>query len=308
MRWIHQSPKDSEARHSSRYVARRDIATLLECVARIEDQNKSGAVTQKTLLWINVGGARGDDTTYEPFWRLFQVTEISESELHSVQAEAWDAICFNFDFPSISGLRLVPDTKKRWPSTPILMLTLHNSADLAVWALRSRVFDLLTKPTSSKEINLMLERVLQAISARRSQGERRAQVSPGQLPKETRYNPVPPITSRLQAAIAHVAKHYLRPIPESEVANLCKMSPSRFCREFKATFDVTFMEYLANYRMAQAKRLLANPTMPVADVAVAVGFSDPSYFTRVFRKQEGVSPSEYRAAGVFEAPRLRASA
>ncbi len=35
--------------------------------------------------------------------------------------------------------------------------------------------------------------------------------------------------------------------------------------------------------------------MPVADVAFAVGFSDPSYFTRVFRKQEGVSPTQYRA-------------
>jgi Helix-turn-helix domain len=91
------------------------------------------------------------------------------------------------------------------------------------------------------------------------------------------------------------------------VALLCNMSPSRFCREFKAAFDATFVEYLANYRMQQAKRLLANPRMPVADVAVAVGFNDPSYFTRVFRKQEGASPSEYRATTVFESNRLRAS-
>ena len=73
-------------------------------------------------------------------------------------------------------------------------------------------------------------------------------------------------------------------------------------------FNATFVEYLANYRMRQAKRLLANPTMAVADVAVAVGFSDPSYFTRVFRRQEGVSPSEYRATTIFEANRLRATA
>jgi AraC-like DNA-binding protein len=77
------------------------------------------------------------------------------------------------------------------------------------------------------------------------------------------------------------------------------MSPSRFCREFKAEFGVTFVEYLASYRVIQAKRLLTNPTMAVADVASAVGFNDPSYFTRVFKKQEGVSPSEYRAGTVF---------
>ena len=262
-------------------------------------------MTQKTLLWINVERVRADAAAYEPFWRMFRVTEINESELHSVCADSWDTICFNFDFPAVFGLRFIPDAKKRWPSAPILMLTQQTSAELAVWALRSRVFDLLTKPVSTDEVKRVLERVTQAVGARRSQAERRPQVIAAQLPLETRYRPQAPVVSRLEAAVAHVAKHYLRPIPESEVAQLCEMSPSRFCRQFKAAFDVTFVEYLANYRMDQAKRLLSNPAMPVADVAVAVGFNDPSYFTRVFKKQEGVSPSEYRAAGVFEAPRLR---
>jgi AraC-like DNA-binding protein len=283
------------------------MATLLECFLR-EYQYKSGAVTQQTLLWINVDRARGDDTAYEPFRRLFQVTEIGESELHSVQAESWDAICFDFDFPAISGLRLIPEAKKRWPSAPILMLTQQTSAELAVWALRSRVFDLLVKPVRPDEVKRVLERVIHAVVARRSQTERRPQVIAAQLPVETRYRPQAPIAPRLQAAIGHVAKNYLRAIPESEVALLCNMSPSRFCRQFKAAFDVTFVEYLSNYRMEQAKRLLSNPAMPVADVAAAVGFNDPSYFTRVFRKQEGVSPSEYRAAGVFEVTHLRGSA
>jgi AraC-like DNA-binding protein len=201
----------------------------------------------------------------------------------------------------MAALKLIPLAKSRWPSAPILMLTLQSSAELAVWALRSRVFDLLVKPLTSKEIERMFERVAEAVRARHMQMERKPQSIPAQLPAETRYRPHFPTTPRLQAAIAHVAKQYLRPIPESEVALLCNMSPSRFCHEFKATFAMTFVEYLAQYRMVQAKRLLANPTMPVADVAGAVGFNDPSYFTRVFRKQAGVSPSEYRAARIFEA-------
>jgi len=265
-------------------------------------------VTQQTLLWINVDRVRGDDSAYEPFWRLFRVAEISANELHSLQAESWDAICFDFDFPAISGLRLIPDAKKRWPSAPILMLTQQSSAELALWALRSRVFDLMVKPVSADEVKRVLERVTQAVAARRSQSERRPQVIAAQLPVETRYRAQAAMAPRLQAAVAHVAKNYLRAIPESEVALLCNMSPSRFCRQFKAAFNVTFGEYLANYRMQQAKRLLSNPAMPVADVAAAVGFNDPSYFTRVFRKQEGVSPSEYRAASVFEVTRLRGSA
>lgn len=266
-------------------------------------------VAELKLLWVNVGNGRPDLVSRLPFERLFALTEVASSEFCSNDLEEpWDAILFDFDYPDMSGLKLIPDAKTRWPSAPILMLTLQSSVELAVWALRSRVFDLAVKPATPKEIERMLERVVAAISARHSQIERKPQGASAQLPAETRYRSQAPAASRLQSALAHVAKHFLRPIPESEVATLCNMSPSRFCREFKAAFEVTFGEYLSNYRMKQAKRLLANPTMPVADVAVAVGFNDPSYFTRVFRKQEGVSPSEYRAATLFQANRLRATA
>lgn len=265
-------------------------------------------VADLKLLWVNVSLGGLDGVSRLPFERLFTLSEIGSAELDSAEAAAqWDAVCVNFDYPSMSGLKLIPEIKSRWPSAPILMLTLQNSAELSLWALRSRVFDLLVKPAAAGEVDRMLERVLRALRARSSQTERRPQVLVAQLPTETRYRPQETIVARLQAALAHVAKHYLRPIPESEVATLCSMSPSRFCREFRAAFDVTFVEYLANYRMEQAKRLLANPTMPVGDVAVAVGFSDPSYFTRVFKRQEGIAPSEYRANTIFEAARRRAA-
>lgn len=265
-------------------------------------------MTNLELLWVNADKGGPDRALRIPFERLFAVTEVEADQLETTElAEPWDAVLFDFDYPDMSGLRLIPEAKRRWPSAPIVMLTLQTSVELAVWALRSRVFDLLVKPPASKEIDRLLERVASAIRARRSQMERRPQGVSAQLPAETRYRPQTTAASRLQAAVAHVGKHFLRPIPESEVATLCNMSPSRFCREFKAAFDVTFVEYLASHRMQQAKRLLANPTMPVADVAVAVGFNDPSYFTRVFRRQEGVSPSEYRASVVFESNRLRAA-
>jgi YesN/AraC family two-component response regulator len=229
---------------------------------------------------------------------LCDVREIESTELPAADpGSSWDLICFNFDFPEMSALRLIPETKRRWPSAPIVMITMQNSAELSLWALRSRVFDLLVKPIAPEEIDRCLRRVQQVLQARRSQTERIPQGWPiAQLPAEARYRPQQAPPARLQLALAYVAKHYLRHIPESEVAIACDMSPSRFCREFKAAFGVTFLEYLCNYRIDKAKRLLANPTMSVTDVAAAVGFTDPSYFTRVFRKQEGLSPTEYRIA------------
>lgn len=274
-----------------------------------QEKDHGAKVANLRLLWVGVGNSGPDGAAKIPFERLFEITDVrpAELEIHN-QSEPWDVICCDFDHPDMAALKLIPLAKSRWPSAPLIMLTLQNSAELAVWALRSRVFDLLVKPLASREVERLLDRIADAVRARRSQTERKPQTITAQLPTEARYQPVSSRVDRLHAAVAHVARNFLRPIPESEVAQLCSMSPSRFCREFKNAFDVTFVEYLAAYRMKQAKKLLANPSMPVADVAVAVGFSDPSYFTRVFRKQEGISPSEYRATTLFDTNRLRATA
>ena len=247
------------------------------------------------MLWVNVGVRGLREAWTREFVGLCVVHEIQPTELSSPQLDdAWDVVCFNFDFPDSAGLKLVTETKKRWPSAPLLMLTMQPSVDLTLWALRARVFDLLAKPISAREIERCMQRVQDALEARRSQSGRSPQSAPTLMPVESRYRPRAPSATRLQLALAHIAKHSVRHIPATEVAHACRLSPSRFCHEFKAAFGVTFVAYLASFRVKQAQRLLTNRNMSIADVAAAVGFDDPSYFTRVFRKQMRVSPSEYR--------------
>src|SRR6185312_11377075 len=105
-------------------------------------------------------------------------------------------------------LKLIPQTKSRWPSAPILMLTMQCSAELAVWALRARVFDLLVKPVTAREVARCMQRVHEALRARRSQSERRPQTLIAQVPVETRYRPQTTPSVRLQRAIAHIEKNY----------------------------------------------------------------------------------------------------
>jgi YesN/AraC family two-component response regulator len=247
------------------------------------------------LLWVNGSTTGVREAWIAAFATVCQLHEIGVSELASQQASGdWDLVCFNFDYPEMASLRLIPDTKKRWPSAPILMLTMQCSLELAVWALRTRVFDLLIKPITEQEIERCMQRVQEAVRARRSQSERRPPATLAQMPAEALYRPQTAPITRLQLALSHVNKHYACHLSESEVAHLCEMSPSRFCREFKAAFGVTFVDHLSQRRICAAKRLLANRSMSVTDVAAAVGFTDPSYFTRVFRKLEGVSPTLYR--------------
>ncbi len=249
------------------------------------------------LLWVNERSAGPREAWRDAFASRCQLHEIDITQLTGPQADGdWDLLCFNIDYPEMAQLKLIPQTKCRWPSTPILLLTMQCSTDLAVWALRVHVFDVLIKPITPQEIEHCLQRVCEAVHARRSQSERRPQSLIAQMPVEVRYRPHTTPSQRLQQAVAHVSKHFGQSLPESQVAQLCQMSPSRFCREFKAAFGVTYVEYVARYRVVQAKRLLNNPSMSIADAAAAVGFTDPSYFTRVFRRVTGLSPSAYRGS------------
>lgn len=69
------------------------------------------------------------------------------------------------------------------------------------------------------------------------------------------------------------------------------MSPSHFCRVFKLENGMTCVDFMLQKRIGQARTLLA--TTSVKETAFAVGFNDPSYFSRVFRRQVGFCPSEY---------------
>jgi len=79
----------------------------------------------------------------------------------------------------------------------------------------------------------------------------------------------------------------------AEVANLCDMSSFHFSHEFAEIFSITFQEYLLRYRILEACKELRHPNIAVANVAYSVGFNDPSYFARVFRRYFGLSPSQF---------------
>lgn len=96
------------------------------------------------------------------------------------------------------------------------------------------------------------------------------------------------------AAQAYVDNHYHEKIYENEIAQLCNMNTSTFSRRFKQEHEITFRNYLINYRINKAQRLLQNPNTSVTDIAYTVGFHDHSHFTRTFRRIVGISPSHYR--------------
>jgi AraC-like DNA-binding protein len=230
------------------------------------------------------------------FARHCEVKLIEQGHLWTTMhvAARADIICLNFDHPDMDGLQFAAATKTRFPSIPILMLIAEQSADIVLWALRSRIFDVLIKPVTPPEILRVTQRLAPILSARRKQSGRANVATSAMIPDEARYRLREHARHKLAAVVEYIAKNYAVQISERELAEMCGMTPFRFSRGFRAVYGVTFRDYLADHRLKQSQRLLANRNVPITDVAAMSGFNDPSYFARLFRRRLGMSPSAYR--------------
>ncbi len=100
--------------------------------------------------------------------------------------------------------------------------------------------------------------------------------------------------SAVERAVAHMEAHFAEALSLDELARSAFLSPHYFCESFKQATGLSPFQYLAQVRIEEAKRLLDTTRESVTAIACSVGFSDSSYFARVFRAAEGLSPSAYR--------------
>jgi AraC-like DNA-binding protein len=106
----------------------------------------------------------------------------------------------------------------------------------------------------------------------------------------------------VRKAMAYVHEHYAETLARGDLAAVAAVSARHLNRCFAEEMGISPMTYLHRYRIAQAKRLLETGGKSITEIALAVGFSSSSYFAEVFRRETGVSASEYRQRGGLLSP------
>lgn len=99
---------------------------------------------------------------------------------------------------------------------------------------------------------------------------------------------------RLSPAVSYLHAHYCEEIDASTLAELCYLSPAQFYRMFRRAYDKTPLEYRNDLRMRQARLLLLEEDYSVTEIARQLGFESLYYFSRVFHRSTGLSPTAYR--------------
>ncbi|MBR2188403.1 MAG: helix-turn-helix transcriptional regulator [Eubacterium sp.] len=100
--------------------------------------------------------------------------------------------------------------------------------------------------------------------------------------------------SRIKLMLQFIQKNYSEEISNAEIAASAGISESECLRCFHTTLGTTPIQYVRQFRLQEAARMLSSTNKKIAEIGIACGFRNISYFTKTFREQRGCTPGEYR--------------
>jgi two-component system response regulator YesN len=225
--------------------------------------------------------------------------------LQRIKQEHPDVVMTDICMPLVDGLEVAAYIANRFPEIIVIVLSGHDEFKYAQSALRSRVVEYLLKPITSRELFALVAKLktrLDEATGHRSKLEiasvqtrvLASDVSSGLFNVKGSRSPAMVKVAEAQDYIeCNFAKKRL------SVDQICQdlfISPSYLSRLLKQHLGKTFVNALTDFRIEKAKQLIAASDLNIYAVADAVGFSDPHYFSTIFKKVTGMTPSEYRGA------------
>lgn len=98
----------------------------------------------------------------------------------------------------------------------------------------------------------------------------------------------------ISKAVTYIEQNYTKSFSNKFLAELCSISQDCFIRTFKTYYDTTPRKYILDLRINKAKEMLLSQSKTVSEISYSLGFESPTYFTNMFKKKVGVSPSQYK--------------
>lgn len=195
-----------------------------------------------------------------------------------------DVMLLDVQIPIKNGLEVMKEAQEKGECPKTIILSGYDTFSYAQQALRLGAFDYLLKPCRSTEI---CERLRAALGIEEKE----------QKPEETERmeNPV------LRTARKYIKEHLTENLSLSDAAEKAGVSTAYLSTLFSQHMGCGFVDYLNKKRIEYACHYMADGEMRIYEIAFKAGFRDEKYFSRVFKKIVGQSPSEYRKSiGVAE--------
>ena len=194
-----------------------------------------------------------------------------------------DIVVTDIKLPGKNGLQMIEDAAV----TNGIILSGYTDFEFTKRAIRLGVFDYLEKPVDDDE----LEASLKTLAIRIFEDEKDVDaISDGcnlTLKEDVQSH-------WIKVAIDYIGKNYMNQIALSDIARETRLSESHLSALFKTETGINFLQYLNAVRINASIRLLSQSSMNISEIARSTGFPNPGYFTKIFRRFMGKTPTEYR--------------
>ena len=186
-----------------------------------------------------------------------------------------DIALLDIEMPGMNGIELAKYIKEKYAECIIIFITAYDRFDYAIEAMHIKAFDYLLKPWKEERLCELINTAIENVrSMQKTDGI---------------------VHSQKDVIKDYIDRNYKKDISAKDVAGILGYSDVYFSKVFKQLFDDNFINYLTKIRIDRAKVLLKDVSFNIKEVGKSVGYADSNYFTKVFKRSIGMSPSEYRS-------------
>ncbi|WP_214628703.1 response regulator transcription factor [Paenibacillus agaridevorans] len=235
---------------------------------------------------------------------LLGAAENGEEALAWLAREPADLLLTDIGMPKMNGLELIEAAQSRYPDIRCLILSGLSEFEHARQALKLQVMDYVLKPIDPSEIERVCLRAIEQLRqerARKEEAEFAIQAAKEKLP--TLLEELPPDgwagnlkkKKLVERALQYVGEHFgHRELSLADTAAAVGLSDKYLNAIVKEVTGFTINHWMIRLRMEEAARLLEDPMIKIYEICDRIGYADQDHFRESFKKQYGVTPTEFR--------------
>lgn len=199
--------------------------------------------------------------------------------LGQIDALLPDIVIMDINIPVMNGLKVIEVSRAKHPEIAYVIVSGYDDFSYCRQALRLQITDYILKPVNYEEFGSCIDNLKISMYENKTNEQKNA---------ENREERVISYITR------YMQEHLSEEISLSVLADEFHLNPQYISQLFKNEIGVGFHAYLTNIRIEKAKKMLLSSALSVTEISSLAGYGDYRVFTKVFKKAEGVTPSQFR--------------
>jgi two-component system response regulator YesN len=199
-----------------------------------------------------------------------------------------DIVVSDVKMPGMEGTVFCENLIKRFPDCKILFISGYSNEEYLKAAIKLHALNYVEKPININELKEELKKAVDSClkdkKVRDAAGEKCLEVNKEESSKQRTINQIK----------QYIDGHYSQELTVKAIAEHVFLSPAYLSYLFKSVTDTNLNEYITGVRVEKSKEFLINKRIKLFEVAKRVGYNDPNYYAKVFKRITGLTPSAYR--------------